>query len=63
LALHDASAFATTELVLQRIVNDVKNSPARLPHGDELVLTITIGARQHLGAPPTIETLVGRQLS
>jgi hypothetical protein len=51
LALHDASAFATTELVLQRIVNDVKNSPARLPHGDELVLTITIGARQYSGVP------------
>jgi diguanylate cyclase (GGDEF)-like protein len=49
LALHDASPFAATELVLQRIVNDLKSSPARLPHGDELVLTITIGARQYSG--------------
>ena len=49
LALHDASPFAATELVLQRIVNDLKNSRARLPHGEELVLTITIGANQYSG--------------
>jgi diguanylate cyclase (GGDEF)-like protein len=49
LALHDASPFAATELVLQRIVNDLKDSPARMPQGGELVLTITIGATRHSG--------------
>jgi diguanylate cyclase (GGDEF)-like protein len=48
-ALHDASPFAATELVLQRIVSDLKDSPARLPQGDELALTITIGASRHSG--------------
>jgi diguanylate cyclase (GGDEF)-like protein len=49
LALHDASPFAATELVLQRIVRDLKDSPARMPQGGELVLTITIGATRHSG--------------
>jgi diguanylate cyclase (GGDEF)-like protein len=49
LALHDASPFAATELVLQRIVRDLKDSPVRVPQGDELVLTITIGASRHSG--------------
>src|SRR5215216_6533233 len=44
IALHDLSPFVATELVLQRIVSDLKDSPARLPQGEELVLTITIGA-------------------
>ena len=49
LALHDASPFAATELVLQRIVRDLKDSPVRIPQGDELVLTITIGASRYSG--------------
>jgi diguanylate cyclase (GGDEF)-like protein len=49
LALHDASPFAATETVLQRIVSDLKDSPARIPQGGELALTITIGATRHSG--------------
>ena len=49
LALHDASPFAATELVLQRIVTDLKDSPMRLPQGAEVALTITIGASRHSG--------------
>jgi diguanylate cyclase (GGDEF)-like protein len=49
LALHEASPFAATELVLQRIVRDLKDSPVRLSEGLELVLTLTIGARRYSG--------------
>ena len=49
LALHDASPFAATELVLQRIVRDLKDSPVRVPQGEGLVLRITIGARRYSG--------------
>jgi diguanylate cyclase (GGDEF)-like protein len=49
LALHDASPFAATELILQRIVRDLRDSPLRLPQGDELALTITIGASRYSG--------------
>ncbi len=49
LALHDASPFASTELVLQRIVRDLKDSPVRLPQGDELVLTVTVGGCRYSG--------------
>jgi diguanylate cyclase (GGDEF)-like protein len=49
LALHDASAFAATELVLQRIVSDLKDSPVGLPQGEQLVLRITIGAHRYSG--------------
>jgi diguanylate cyclase (GGDEF)-like protein len=49
LVLHDASPFASTELVLQRIVSDLKDSPVRLPQGDELILTVTVGARRYSG--------------
>jgi diguanylate cyclase (GGDEF)-like protein len=49
LALHDASPFAATELILQRIVRDLRDSPMRIPQGDELALTITIGASRYSG--------------
>jgi diguanylate cyclase (GGDEF)-like protein len=49
LALHDASPFAATELILQRIVRDLKDSPVRIPQGDKLALTITIGASRYSG--------------
>jgi diguanylate cyclase (GGDEF)-like protein len=49
LALRDASPFASTELVLQRIVRDLKDSPVKLPQGDELVLTVTVGASRYMG--------------
>ena len=47
LSLHDASPFAATEALLQRIVADVKASPVRLPQGDELTLTVTLGTRRY----------------
>jgi diguanylate cyclase (GGDEF)-like protein len=49
LALHDASPFAPTELALQRIVRDLKDSPVRVLQGEELVLTVTIGAIRYSG--------------
>lgn len=49
LALHDASPFAATELILQRIVRDLRDSPVRIPQGDDLALTITIGACRYSG--------------
>jgi diguanylate cyclase (GGDEF)-like protein len=49
LVLHDASPFAPTELVLQRIVTDLKDSPVRLPQGNELILTVTLGASRYSG--------------
>ena len=49
LALHDASLFASPELVLQRIARDLKGSPVRLPQGEELVLTVTVGASRLSG--------------
>jgi diguanylate cyclase len=49
LELHDASPFASTELVLQRIVRDLRDSSVRVPQADELVLTVTVGARRYSG--------------
>ncbi len=49
LALHDASPFAPTEAVLQRIVKELKDSPVKLPQGNELVLTVTVGASRYSG--------------
>ena len=49
LVLHDASQFAPTELVLQRIVGDFKGSAVRLPQGDELILSVTVGAHRYSG--------------
>jgi PleD family two-component response regulator len=45
--------------VLQRIVGDLKVSPARLPGGEKLVLTITIGASRHSGETD-LRDLLGR---
>ncbi len=49
LVLHDASPFAPTELVLQRIMSGFKESAVRLPQGDELILSVTIGAHRYSG--------------
>ena len=49
LALRDASPFARTEALLQRIVKDLKNSPVRLPQGGELTLSVTVGACRYSG--------------
>ena len=48
-ALHDASPFAATEEVLRRINRDLKDSPVRLPGGEELVLSLTVGASRYSG--------------
>ena len=47
LVLREANPFAQTEAVLQRIVRDLKDSPLRLPQGEELVLTVTVGASRY----------------
>ena len=49
LALHDASPFAPTETVVPRIGRDLKDSPVRLPQGEELILTVTVGASRYRG--------------
>ena len=49
LALHDASPFAPTGSVLQRIARDLKDKPVRLPRGNELVLTVSAGASRYSG--------------
>jgi diguanylate cyclase (GGDEF)-like protein len=57
LTLHDASPFAPTELVLQRIVKDLKESPVRLPQCNELVLPVTVGASRFSGKGDVQELL------
>ncbi len=58
LALRDASPFARTEALLQRIAKDLKNSPVRLPQGKELTLSVTVGASRHSGEEDLRELLV-----
>jgi hypothetical protein len=43
LALWDDSVFASPEAVLRRINADLRRSPVRLPGGEELVLSISVG--------------------
>lgn len=50
LALHDASPFAPTEVVLNRIVKDLKSHPVRVPKGEELILSVTVGATRCSGS-------------
>jgi diguanylate cyclase (GGDEF)-like protein len=57
LALREANPFAQTEAVLQRIVRDLKDSPLRLPQGEELVLTVTVGASRYSGEKDLRELL------
>ena len=49
LALRDATPFAQTEAVLQRLVRELKTSPVRLPQGGELTLSVTVGASRYSG--------------
>ena len=58
LALHDASPFARTEAVLQRIVEDLKNSPVRPSEGEELTLSVTVGASRYSGEETLRDLLV-----
>ena len=57
LVLRDANPFAPTEALLQRIVRDLKDSPVRLPQGEELVLTVSVGASRHSGEEDLRELL------
>jgi diguanylate cyclase (GGDEF)-like protein len=59
LVLHDASPFASTELVLQRIVSDLKDRSVRLPQGNELVSTVTVGACRYSGKGGIQDLLAG----
>jgi diguanylate cyclase (GGDEF)-like protein len=49
ISLWDASVFASPEAVLGRISRGLKESPVRLPLGEELVLSISVGAQRYAG--------------
>ena len=48
-ALWDASLFASPEAALGRINAELRRSPVRLSGGEELVLSISVGARRYAG--------------
>ena len=49
LSLWDASVFASPEAVLRRINAGLRRSPVRLVGGEELVLSISVGAHRYAG--------------
>ena len=57
MSLWDASVFATPEAVLGRISRGLKESPVRLPLGEELVLSISVGAHRYAGEDDIRELL------
>ena len=57
LALWDDSVFASPEAVLGRINVDLRRSPVRLPGGEELVLSISVGAHRYAGEDDIRELL------
>ena len=57
LALWDESVFASPEAVLGRINADLRRSPVRLPGGEELVLSISVGAHRYAGEDDLRELL------
>jgi diguanylate cyclase len=57
MSLWDASVFATPEAVLGRISRDLKESPVRLPLGEELLLSISVGASRYAGEDDIRELL------
>jgi diguanylate cyclase (GGDEF)-like protein len=57
LVLRDANPFARTDTLLQRIVRDLKDSPLRLTQGEELTLTVTVGASRYSGEEDLRELL------
>jgi diguanylate cyclase (GGDEF)-like protein len=59
LVLHDASPFAPIEVLLQRIVKDLRDSPVRLSQVNELILTVTVGASQYSGKGGIRDLLAG----
>ena len=57
LALWDDSVFASPEAVLGRINADLRRSPVRLPGGEELLLSISVGAHRYAGEDDLRELL------
>jgi diguanylate cyclase (GGDEF)-like protein len=57
LALWEDSVFASPETVLGRINADLRRSPVRLPGGEELVLSISVGAHRYAGEDDLRELL------
>ena len=55
--LWDTSIFASPEAVLGRISADLRRSPVRLPGGEELVLSISVGAHRNAGEDDIRELL------
>jgi diguanylate cyclase (GGDEF)-like protein len=56
-SLWDASVFAPPEAVLGRINADLKRSPVALPGGEELVLSVSVGAHRYAGEDDIRELL------
>ena len=57
LALWDASVFASPEAVLGRINAGLRRSPVALARGEELVLSISVGAHRYAGEDDLRELL------
>ena len=57
LALWDASVFSSPGAVLGRINGALKESPVRIPGGEELVLSVSVGARRYAGEEDVRELL------
>ena len=57
LALWDASVFASPEAVLGRFNRTLRESPARLPGGEELVLSVSVGGCRYAGEEDVRELL------
>jgi diguanylate cyclase (GGDEF)-like protein len=57
LALWDASVFASPEAMLGRINASLRRSPVALPGGEELVLSISVGAHRYASEDDLREVL------
>lgn len=57
LALWDGSVFSSPGAVLGRINRALRERPARLPGGEELVLSVSVGARRYAGEEDVRELL------
>ena len=57
LALWDSSVFASPGAVLGRINNALRDSPARLPGGEEMVLSVSVGGCRYAGEDDVRELL------
>jgi diguanylate cyclase (GGDEF)-like protein len=57
LSLWDASVFASPDAVLGRINAGLRRSPVSLPGGEELVLSISVGAHRYAGEDDIRELL------